>query len=556
VAGGYHHWSVTVTLAGVDVTSRLRGELWRRQELSAAHLCRLRLAPLDPEDWDAEALAATGAALIVQAAWDGAGASVRFSGRVEEVGWDDAAQVMLVEASDGLQDWANAQDEAAIDAAVPGSQRHAEVQEGRRTGWSQLQTCLATVRAGYAIGRDGTHRVIEWAPAITPDLTLGTGDIVWRGARRSASRLSDRVNRVQWTLRLRAPLLYQWTISAGFGLGQTFDQWYLDQWVLPPIERVQSAVESAGAVYRPQGAISALSADYGAGNGISYTYDWATGTYDVGGSPVTHTRDPSVCVAAEWRWLLRSRQLIELEYTLVVEHAGSIAAYGALVDERTATLERLDDYAGWEQSVTGGRPSPEAWETPPGHSAGARWLALDGSEEAAAIAAALAEADATIAGSHRVVLDVGVLPWAGQSIDLHHAIADTAHDWTGRPQWVEERYDFETWAAELRCGLARYETVDGSCVGDELTPPARPTIPADYSLTLDITFPTRLGGESASPAYDGDWQGLTTNYYEVDPEAEVYPYRARFERPAVPAGARDSLTVASETTYQVCLEAA
>lgn len=550
MAGGRHTWQPHVTLGYVDVTPRLRGEVWHRQEESAAHLAKLRLA-LVGSDPDAEADAATGLTLVISIAWDGGAQSVRFAGVVQLADYDDTDQVLIVEASDRLQEWAEAQSEATIDAAVTGSKRVAEVQEARRDGWTQLLACLRTVRASYAIGRDGVHRLTAWA-AGTSSASLAAGEVVWGGVRRVRRPLRDRVNRVTYRVRVQGARLWRWIIEAGWGAPETYCQWHADQWVLPTVAAIQQAVIGAGPCYHAAGTIGAGAGDAG---GITYTFGPATppsGFLSCSGAGVPYTQDKTVCHAAEWKWDLRSRQMVDFAYSLVVECEASQTAWGVLADERDATLNLSGVYAGWENSQAG-QPSPGEWVSGGG---GLTWITIDRAREIAVIESALAEGDQIIAASHRESLVIGALPWAVAGLDLHHTATYTGGTapWVGVVSAIEETWNIATWEASTTIMLKRMVPLDEGD-GDELTAPARPAIPITFNVTTDITFPVRRGGRTGAAEYSGDWVGVTSNYRTTDAAAPVYPYRARFVRPAVPDGARATITVNYAPTWRVLLGA-
>jgi len=547
MAGGRHTWVHHVTLGGVDVSARCRGQVWHRQEASAAHLGRVRLA-LAGSDPDAEADAATGLALVVTVGWDGAAAVPWFSGTVQTADYDDSEGVLVLEASDRLQEWAEAQTEAAIDAAVTGSKRIAEVQEARRDGWTQLLACLKTVRASYAIGRDGVHRLTAWTGG-TVALSLGASAVRSQGVARVRRALRERVNRVSWRVAVRGVRLSQWSIAASCTSTGTYCEWLADMWVRPPVATVREAVLAAGPVVQSSGwAI----AGPGSAGGITFTLPPETPSGGqpmyCNGAPVDYWQDPTVCLGAGWTWDIRSRQLIEYAYTLQVDCEASQAAWGVLADERDATLDLSGEYAGWE-SGSDGRPEPDDWTACPG---GEHWLSIPRAREVALIESALAEAAATIAGTHRQDLRVAALPWAVQAVDLHYSVTYTggAAAWVGVVQAIEGSLDLATWAAETVLTLRRAIPLTIGTT-DALVAPDRPEVPALYSMSNSLSFPWRLGGRTGVPEFSGDWVGVTTNYFVVDPGAPVYPYRARFARPAVPDGARASITVNYAPTWRV-----
>lgn len=542
MAGGTHTWQASVWLGGVAVSARLRGELWHQQAESAAHLARVRLAPASSDPW-AEVAAAMGQALVISVQWTGQTAQPWFAGSVTEATYDGSD--LVLEGSDNLQEWAEAQTEAAIDAAVTGSQRTREVQGERTDGWNQLLLALRTVRASYQIGRDGVHRVRAWAPAATPDRTLTVTDLVSDGVQRVPLAVRDRVNRVIWRVSVRGVRLSSWLIDAGWGSGQTYAQWAADPWERPLVAACAEAITGAGPVYRASGTVGAGAGDAG---GITYTHpQYSEESTDL---------DPTLCVAAAWTWELRSRQLVELAYTITVECAASQAAIlaanaadpaaGVRVDERDAALDRSSEFAGWESSADG-RPDADGWVSAPG---GAEWFNVPPDDEAAVLASCLAEADAAIAATHRESVQVAALPWAVDALDLYHTVAvpTGTGTWVGVVSAIEGTYDVSTWAAETTLTVTRLLPLTEGAE-DALEVPERPTIPQTYSLDTDITFPLRIGGRDEAPLYDGSWMGVTTNYTTVDAEAPVYPRRCRFERPAVPDGARSSLTVEAAATY-------
>lgn len=539
-------WQQTVTVGGVDVSVRCRGQIWHRQEESAAHVCRLRLAAIGT-DLDAEADAFEGAAVSVAIAWDGAAPSVRFSGWVQSADYESVDGVLLLECTDRLQEWAEAQDEAAIDAAIAGSQRHPKVQAARADGWRQLLDCLKTVRASYAIGRDGVHRCTPWALA-TPAQTLGPADHLEDGVRVLRRPLRERTNRVVWTIEVRATVLHEAQITAGFGFTGDFCDWWADRWVLIPTDSVSQAVQSAGPVYRPDG--SWVGAETAADGGINYTRMPESGTHNCGG-PVVWVQDGSVCTGASWQWQMRWTQTATVRYQLVVESAAAISAWGLQIDERTAALDAEGDYDSWGES-TGGRPLPDDWEAAGGDE---RLVAIDAADEQAAIESALAEADATLCGAHRQDIEVQCLPWRVATLDLHHTarLVSGVHRVAGRVAVIEEYWSLDDWDAVTTLILRRSRGPAGSCSATPLNAPSRPVIPVGYSIDTSLSFPLRLGGKAEAAAYDGTWRGVTSNYYDTDSGAEVYPYRAAFERPAVPAVARDAVEVAGTATWTVCI---
>lgn len=539
--------SVQIVLGGVDVTALARGRLWHRQETSAAHTCQVDIAPPSGAPVDIDSM--LGATLSIGVTWVGGSTDIWFVGTVQSVDWDSSTGRATIQGSDGLQDYFEALDEAAVDAAIVGSKRHPEVQSARKDGWSQALDCLSTVQAGYAIGRDGVHRLTPWQPA-TPDFTLGPSDILEGGVVRvSRKPLRSRRNRVVWTVTVRGPILHEVLVDAGWDLGMTACELITDGVVMPPIERIASAVVSAGDVWVNHSALGSYEIPEGTpsdAEGIGFTLAPKTGTYLCPGEMVW-VRDPTVCVSAGWKWMMRWSQTLTMTYTLTVEAPDSVLRWGALIDERSANLDGEGDYSEWEDSQSGSRPQPDDW-------ADDMLIAIDADDEAAVLESALEEAATTIASDHREEIEIPCRPDRVSTIDMHHTVRVLAPHCTatGVPTAIEGWVDLDEGSARtiLYLGCSRCPGTGGT--DTPRVAPTRPLLPTIDHPAGGISFPTHIGGRDGAPLYDGTERGVWTNWLsDLDPEAPVYPYRAAFERPAVPTNAQDALAVGGTVTYSV-----
>lgn len=542
-----HTWQPTILLAGVDVTARVVGEMYRRQEESAAHVCTLTLLAATA-NLESEREAAEGATLVITMAWDGGTAKPWFSGRVQQAPPDWAVGTLAITATDGLQEWAEAQTEAAIDAAVTGSARCAAVQGARTNGWDQLLAALKTVQSGYAIGRDGVHRCTPWAPGAAA-LVLTAASILEDGIKPAAGSVRDRTNTVRYTAEVRAPILYEALITAGFGVGQTFCEWYARPWVPIPCDSVLQAATGAGPIYRPQGVVSIGSGASDAG--ITFTRFPESQQINCGDAPVEWRGGANICMAAAWKWSLPWAQTCTWAYTIVLTAPDSVAAYGAQIDERRASVSTEDSYSDWGSGASAGRPAGD-WDTTHGVS---RLITIDAAAETDVILSILAEGTATIIGAHRDSVLVDVLPWVVQDLDLHHSagVSCAPFSLTAKVAAIECRYRLDDWSASTVLTLRRRRGPTGTVEATPLNQPERPAVPDEWSLGLTVTFPVRFGGDTESTAWDETWRGVSTNYYEVAEGAPVYPYRCTFERPAVPDAARDAITAAGTASYTVSI---
>lgn len=316
-------WSAVVTIAAVDVSARIVGDIRVEASEGAARIAELTIRPAPGTgfaiaDWSGKTLTID----VVDMSTGVATNSRRlFTGIIDTPTLDLDMRTINLMATDNLQNQLEALSAASIDTLVPGGYHSPVIFDPAARGWSRAQDRLATVPASLDLSPQNTFRLSDWAPRASPNI-LFTDDHILDGSLQTAqSSRHQLVNRVDIDFAYRFPRVK----AEGYEIEDSYV-------TLGSI----SAHAQAGNWWLTRAAVeSAIGASGGAIVSISYTDlpTFAVGSWTPGPSDYLLCMGYTALVSFEYT------QTIEEQHAITVSAPNSIAAVGTLRDRLTGALE-------------------------------------------------------------------------------------------------------------------------------------------------------------------------------------------------------------------------
>ena len=311
-AGSAGIWTIIVTIAGVDVTARIVGDIRIDAEEDSARVADLTIAPASTS-FAVAAWVGKSITIDIAAMHTGSPTSVErlFTGIIDTPVLDLAGRRIGLRCTDDLQGVVEAMDAAAIDAAIPDGYYSPAIFDPAARGWSRAQDRLSTVPASLDLTPAGALRLTAWEPSFAPDLAFTAAHLLDGSLSVSIAGAHDLTNSVAIDFGYRFPRVKAETYAVGYdyvnaGTISAFASalsWFLQR------SAVESAIKSAGAKIVA----------------ISYTPLPSSGV----GSWIPSPYDAELCMGFTATVTFDYGQTIEERHAITVYAPNSIAAVGA-----------------------------------------------------------------------------------------------------------------------------------------------------------------------------------------------------------------------------------
>jgi len=470
-------WTTIVTIAGVDVTARIVGDIRIDAEEDSARVADLTIAPA-PTGFTVAAWVGKPITIDIAAMHTGSPTSVErlFTGIIDTPVLDLAGRRIGLRCTDDLQGVVEAMDAAAIDAAIPDGYYSPAIFDPAARGWSRAQDRLSTVPASLDLTPAGALRLTAWEPSFAPDLAFTAAHLLDGSLSVSIAGAHDLTNSIAIDFGYRFPRVKAETYAVGYSYvsaGTISDfsaalSWFLQR------SAVESAIKSAGAK------IVAISYTPLPSSGIG---SWIPGPYDA-----------ELCMGFTATVTFDYGQTIEERHAITVYAPNSIAAVGARSARLSGALEGVyPPIVAAETSMLlygnaiSSIPPQDTAAGVIGQTVAAEVTLTPDSDRAAADAAMetlIAIAKTKIWASHRhntVAASVALNP----SIDVDKTISIAAPGITaqGKCRSLTHRLSPETGQATTDFAIALC-SVAGTGVGHDETPTAAPAGSTPASTTL------------------------------------------------------------------------
>jgi len=321
-AGSAGIWTTIVTIAGVDVTARIVGDIRIDAEEDSARVADLTIAPASTS-FTVAAWVGKPITIDIAAMHTGSPTSVErlFTGIIDTPVLDLAGRRIGLRCTDDLQGVVEAMDAAAIDAAIPDGYYSPAIFDPAARGWSRAQDRLSTVPASLDLTPAGALRLTAWQPKTVADIAFTDAHLLDGSLSVSIAGANDLTNSVAIDFGYRFPRVKAETYSVGYdyvNAGTISDfaaalSWFLQR------SAVESALKSAGAK------IVAISYTPLPGSGIG---SWVPGPYD-----------GELCMGFTATVTFDYGQTIEERFTITVSAPNSISAVGTRRDRLSGALE-------------------------------------------------------------------------------------------------------------------------------------------------------------------------------------------------------------------------
>ena len=476
-AGSAGIWTIIVTIAGVDVTARIVGDIRIDAEEDSARVADLTIAPASTS-FAVAAWVGKSITIDIAAMHTGSPTSVErlFTGIIDTPVLDLAGRRIGLRCTDDLQGVVEAMDAAAIDAAIPDGYYSPAIFDPAARGWSRAQDRLSTVPASLDLTPARALRLTAWEPKFAADIAFTAAHLLDNSLSVSIAGAHDLTNSIAIDFGYRFPRVKAETYAVGYSYvsaGTISDfsaalSWFLQR------AAVESAIKSAGAKIVA----------------ISYTPLPSSGV----GSWIPSPYDAELCMGFTATVTFDYGQTIEERHAITVYAPNSIAAVGTRSDRLSGALEGVyPPIVAAETSMLlygnaiSSIPPQDTAAGVIGQTVAAEVTLTPDSDRAAADAAMetlIAIAKTKIWASHRhntVAASVALNP----SIDVDKTISITAPGVTaqGKCRSLTHRLSPETGQATTDFAIALC-SVAGTGVGHDETPTAAPAGSTPASTTL------------------------------------------------------------------------
>lgn len=531
-------WSVSVNLGGVDISSRLTGQITVEAEASTARIGAFIMVPptgsINPGDW-------VNSPVTIDHINDPDGVPVverLFAGFVNRSDYDPVTGIVAFNCTDHLQNHFETMTEAQILAAIPGGRYSTAVFGDRKDGWSQALDVLNTVSKDYDLNRDGiTPTVTDWESKPSPDFSYDESSIIDGSVQLELIRLRDLVNKVVISSKYRYTRLhhrqhrYTWDANIGFNPSFEFCDYFFDSYELPTRDMIQSAAEGAGWNVR--------------GGEINFESLPDTGSYTCGGGPVgwaiTEELQNQLVVEASWFAAKRWSQTITERYTVTVQESGSITQHGELLLEDGAGERTEFDDAGWDASTGSQIPDDFSQNVIDDYTQDQ----IDRTVSDNMLLTLIQVADVDIKNAHRQ----NFVTWRTElepTIERSHTAEMNGATIQARGKLFQyiHTMDIDAGSAITEIKIAVSTCWPGGSQDIFSVPAAPDTQPTHPMPDTGTNLPNRIGNDDTAPSFDEEWVGSTGDFTVAQGtpnEEQMYPRRFRIVTPDIEPESRDEV---------------
>lgn len=316
-------WSAVVNIGGVDVSSRIVGDIRIEASEGAARIADLTIRPATGAgfaiaDWSGKAVTID---VVDMSTGVATNARRLFTGLIDVPSLDFDSKTIALLATDNLQSQVEAMSAATIDVLIPDGYHSPVIFDPAARGWSRALDRLATVPASLDLSATGSFRLTEWAPRAAPNLSFTADHIIDGSITTTQASRHQITNQVDIDFAYRFPRVksegYQisetYVTTGNIGQHATDGNWFLTR------AAVEAAIGAAG------GAI------------VSITYV-PLPTYDI---PPWYTgpSDYLLCMGFNALVSFEYSQVIEEQHVITVKAQESIDVLGTLRDRLSGALE-------------------------------------------------------------------------------------------------------------------------------------------------------------------------------------------------------------------------
>lgn len=541
VPGSAFRWRLRVTVAGVDISSRLTGQVEVDRERGAAGVATFTLqmlpGPILPMDW-------VGREVAIDYITTSLGVTTekrRYTGRIVTTEWSALLRVLVCHCGDQLQQRIEKLEVAEVDALIPSfwSPDVFEAAAGR-SRWDYAQERLGTIQASLDSSADGDLRLTTWYGG-GEDFVFGTGSTLYDSIKVSYADLTSLTNKVEIEASYRFSRLHQlnesfhWVHPDTFGLGGTqgFCLWRQDGTELPDVAMMKDAASGSSLSIIKSPGYTRLPASGGniCGNGQPWVNSY-----------------PDLLLGLSFTGGRRWTQSVTEKYTLTVIAEASIAQAGEVITRQSQSIDYSTDRATKWESDAFGLEVPAAIDGTTGHTD-----ERDEAQRQTAFRCLLNQAKTAVVQAHSgTSVSWGVPTSMVLDVDLVHTLrlSDQGVGARARCSRVLDNFDLASGSAITTLSITVMR--GGGSVNDALVPPAF-SVEAQANDPLSIGLATQLGGKSGAPAYDESKDGFSGNYDNADPSLEAYPRRFQITASEIAATERDEKVVEIAASYRVVI---
>lgn len=233
-------WRVLITLAGVDKSSQLVGEVIIDAEESAAAIAEFTLLPepgaINPDQW-------IGAPILIDAVVDGGAPERIFTGNVDVPKYDVQSGLTKFRCTDGLQKRLEEMSRDEINQIVF-SYWSPYVFDDTSDGWEYAQDYVSTQYVSLEANRYGAISANSLRNVFFPGLVVGDSDYIDGSLEVDLPSHRDLINRVDLQIECRYTMYVEATGNAGWAW--PYKPGEAPGWPVPSPSAAQSAASSIG----------------------------------------------------------------------------------------------------------------------------------------------------------------------------------------------------------------------------------------------------------------------------------------------------------------------
>jgi hypothetical protein len=464
-----------------------------------------------------------------------------FTGVIDTPTYDIESGLATFKCTDNLQEHFETKSKSEIDTLTPGAY-WSEAVFNDSEGWEYTQERMSAIPASLDMDSSQSVRITDWAAKTTPDYTFNTSGFI-HGSLKNPEYANRRniINAVDLELEYRYTRLKERQQAYSFDDGLTDAQFTCgmatNPYPMPTKARVLSAIE---------------------GTGWEITVEPTWSTITVGGphSPcgIYQYANPFLVRGVDFTIGRRYAQAVTEKYTIHIESADSIAAFGEVAISQSASEETIYDTSTWNASLIA-----DGWSgfgTPATDVNSDKYVNKDNdTTRQNALNTAINVAKTKILASHRnnsVSFDI---PYH-QVLDVIHTGQISSSKLTAKGKVSRVLKQINTLTGEAVCAVTlklskKFGT--GTPTADDLpsTPDGLPSSTDTQTVDLDLEW--HLGGQD-STEYDEDWSGWIADYYSVtEPGHTPYPTEFVVHTPAITLNSIDNIEPSDSSHVNVTI---